>query len=168
MLYGTNSVGTKGWHAQPSGGSGAASSLVAGFDSIYGSGYTGSAIYLNLVGDQNTPGNDKYYGTNSGGSKGWYSLPSGGGVSGSGSNGQFTIWNGSSSITSVSQVTMSGNVLTLSDGISASWMQFTNYSTSSMTSLSVSSTTLVFNYELNTFCFRYGGVWYKFTGVAAV
>lgn len=98
MLYGTNSVGTKGWHAQPSGGSGAASSLVAGYDSIYGSGYTGSAIYLNLVGDQNTPGNDKYYGTNSSGSKGWYSLPSGGGVSGSGSNNRVAVWTGSGSL----------------------------------------------------------------------
>lgn len=147
------------------------SAYVYGSNSITGGGNTISGTqYLSLVGDTGSPGSDKYYGTNSGGSKGWYSLPSGGGggISGSGSSGQFAIWNGSASLTSVSQVTMSGNILSLSDGISASWMQFANYSTSSMTSLSVSSTTLVFNYELNTFCFRNGGVWYKFTGVATV
>ena len=35
---------------------------------------------VSLVGDLDAPGNSKYYGTDSGGTKGWYDLPSGGSV----------------------------------------------------------------------------------------
>lgn len=41
---------------------------------------TASGTTVNLVNDTATPGNSKYYGTNSGGTRGWYDLPSGGGM----------------------------------------------------------------------------------------
>ena len=46
-------------------------------DSITGSGQVGNP--LELSGDVATPGNTYYYGTNASGTKGWYTLPSGGG-----------------------------------------------------------------------------------------
>jgi hypothetical protein len=40
---------------------------------------TADASGLKLSGDSSSPGNDKYYGTNGSGTKGWYDLPTGGG-----------------------------------------------------------------------------------------
>ncbi len=48
--------------------------------SLTGGGNLGSNRTLNLVGDVASPGNSKYYGTNSGGTRGFYDLPSGGGA----------------------------------------------------------------------------------------
>lgn len=45
--------------------------------SLTGGGTLAANITLNLVNDVATPGNSKYYGTNSGGTRGWYDLPSG-------------------------------------------------------------------------------------------
>src|SRR5690606_33213525 len=57
--------------------------------SLTGGGNLGSNRTLQLVNDNGSPGNNKYYGTNNAGVKGFYDLPSGGGggVSGSGING---------------------------------------------------------------------------------
>jgi hypothetical protein len=48
-------------------------------NSITGGGVIDSGLIIQLVGDEATPGNSKYYGTDSGGTKGWHSLPTGGG-----------------------------------------------------------------------------------------
>lgn len=50
---------------------------VTGALSLSGGGALTDDIVLNLDGDQETPGGDRYYGTNAGGVKGWYSLPPG-------------------------------------------------------------------------------------------
>jgi hypothetical protein len=46
--------------------------------SLTGGGTLAANRTLNLVNDVATPGNSKYYGTNSGGTRGWYDLPAGG------------------------------------------------------------------------------------------
>lgn len=48
--------------------------------SLTGGGTLTGDITLGLVNDQSNPGVSKYYGTNSGGTKGYYDLPSGGGA----------------------------------------------------------------------------------------
>lgn len=78
MLYGTNASGAKGWYAQPSGSGGGTVSVI---DSITGTGASGSPLML--VNDSASPGNSMLYGTNSSGTKGWYSQPSGSGGGGS-------------------------------------------------------------------------------------
>ncbi len=56
------------------------SAYVYGNNSLTGGGNAGSgAQYITLQNDNSSPGGNKYYGTNSGGSKGWYGLPSGSG-----------------------------------------------------------------------------------------
>ena len=57
---------------------------------------TSNASGLKLSGDSATPGNSMYYGTNSGGTKGWYALPGGGGgLSGSGTDNHLAMWTSS-------------------------------------------------------------------------
>ena len=56
---------------------------ITGTNSITGGGDLTANRTLSLSGDSASPGVDKYYGTNSGGTKGWYTL------SGGGSSGQF-------------------------------------------------------------------------------
>jgi len=65
----TGSGGTRGWK-QISGGSAAITTA----NSIVGTGSSGNPIQLS--GDASSPGNSKYYGTNSGGTRGFFSLPS--------------------------------------------------------------------------------------------
>lgn len=47
--------------------------------SITGGGALSSGLSLSLVGDTASPGASRYYGTDAGGSRGWWALPSGGG-----------------------------------------------------------------------------------------
>lgn len=51
---------------------------VTGTNSLSGGGDLSANRTLSLVNDAATPGNDKYYGTDSGGAKGYFDLPSGG------------------------------------------------------------------------------------------
>ena len=46
--------------------------------SLTGGGDISATRTLNLVNDTATPGNSKYYGTDGGGARGWFNLPSGG------------------------------------------------------------------------------------------
>jgi len=65
--------------------------------SISGGGNLGSDRTLSLVNDSSSPGANRYYGTNSSGTKGWFTFPSGSGgnVTGSGGDaGYVTAWNG--------------------------------------------------------------------------
>lgn len=94
--YGTDSGGTRGWNTLPAGiTSEDAQDAVGGaltdsntVDFTYNDGantitadaktqmsVTSDASGLKLSGDSATPGNSKYYGTNSSGTKGWNSLP---------------------------------------------------------------------------------------------
>lgn len=63
-LYGTNALGVKGWYTQPA--TGASVNTLA---SIQGDGSVGAPVQL--VGDNPTPGANKYYGTDGSGSRGW-------------------------------------------------------------------------------------------------
>ncbi len=54
---------------------------VTGASSVTGGGDLSANRTLSLVGDSASPGNSKYYGTNAGGTKGWYTI-TGGGASG--------------------------------------------------------------------------------------
>jgi hypothetical protein len=67
-VYRTDGSGVKGWSDFP-----AASSTVNVQYSVAGDGSVGTP--LQLSGDAATPGNSKYYGTDSGGTKGFFSLP---------------------------------------------------------------------------------------------
>ena len=79
-FYGTNGSGSKGWQdlATAISASPALSSFVTtstqvvGSQSITGGGALSSNATLTLVGDSANPGNGKLYGTNSSGTKGWY------------------------------------------------------------------------------------------------
>lgn len=81
--YGTDSGGTKGYYDLPTGSSGGtigvptSRQIIAnsGVGSIIGGGDLSSDRTLTLVGDSATPGNYKRYGTNSGGTKGYYTIP---------------------------------------------------------------------------------------------
>lgn len=70
-------------------------------DTVYLS-YAGSLIggagSLTLDGDNNSPGASQYYGTDGSANKGWYSLPTTGNISGSGSPYQVAVFNGSDTI----------------------------------------------------------------------
>ena len=55
---------------------------VATQHSLDGGGDLSADRTLSLVGDAETPGNDKYYGTNDAGARGFYDLPTGGGGGG--------------------------------------------------------------------------------------
>lgn len=58
-------------------------------------------VFLNLVGDDDTPGNSKLYGTNASGVKGWYDQPVGGAASDPAySPGSFTVANETAKILS--------------------------------------------------------------------
>jgi hypothetical protein len=74
--YGTDAGSVKGWYSLPSPGTGTVTS-VATTNSISGGTITTTGT-LQLVNDSGSPGNSKYYGTDSGGTKGFFSLPSGG------------------------------------------------------------------------------------------
>ena len=52
---------------------------VATQHSLTGGGDLSADLTLSLVGDAASPGNDKYYGTNNAGARGFYDLPAGGG-----------------------------------------------------------------------------------------
>jgi hypothetical protein len=84
--------------------------------SLTGGGNLGSDRTLNLVGDVASPGNSKYYGTNSGGTRGFYDLPSGGGpdVTVQSLSGTTPSWDMSNGINA--KITLSGNTeITLSN-----------------------------------------------------
>jgi len=63
-----------------------------------------SAGNVNLVNDAAAPGNDKYYGTNAGGVKGWYDLPSGSSL-----NFQYSITQSGSDVNLVNDSASPGN-----------------------------------------------------------
>lgn len=65
----------------PPGSAVPATRQILGDDSIIGGGDLTADRTLTLDGDAGSPGNDKYYGTDSGGAKGFFDLPSGGGSS---------------------------------------------------------------------------------------
>jgi hypothetical protein len=81
--YGTNSGGTKGYYDLPTGSSGGtigvptSRQIIAntGTGSIIGGGDLTIDRTLTLVGDSVNPGTYKRYGTNSGGTKGYYNIP---------------------------------------------------------------------------------------------
>ncbi len=117
---------------------------VIGTGSIQGGGNLGINRTLNLYGDQDNPGINKYYGTDGSGGKGWYNLPTGGGsnvpnsrvltingvsydlsmdrswtvsagVGGSGSSGYLAMWNSSGSITNSSIYDFGGYMVIAKD-----------------------------------------------------
>lgn len=53
---------------------------------------TSDSSGIKLSGDLATPGNSKYYGTDSGGTKGWFTLPVAGTVDGSGTSNEIAYW----------------------------------------------------------------------------
>ncbi len=67
-VYATDGSGVKGWRDFP-----AASSTINTTESLTGDGSIGTPA--KLVGDAASPGNSKYYGTDTGGTKGYHSLP---------------------------------------------------------------------------------------------
>lgn len=71
------------------------SRTVTGTQSLTGGGALTSNVALSLVNDTATPGNSKYYGTDGAGSRGWYTLTSGGTVSSVGLSlpAEFTVTN---------------------------------------------------------------------------
>ena len=71
--YGTDDGGNKGYHSLPS----EEFTSVETEDSITGDGTPGTPV--KLVGDAETPGNEKYYGTDDSGNKGYHDLPEGNG-----------------------------------------------------------------------------------------
>lgn len=78
--YGTNSAGLRGWYALPAGGGGVSPALqINTIDSLTGGGDLSANRTLSLVGDQATPSASSYYGTDAGGVRGFFALPSGGG-----------------------------------------------------------------------------------------
>lgn len=86
--------------------------------SITGGGNLTANRTFNLVGDSTAPGNSKYYGTNSSGTRGWYDLPSGGGggITGSGTTNYIPKWSSSTALTNssisegVGQVSIAANL----------------------------------------------------------
>src|SRR5690606_1076571 len=88
-----------GWGNHASAGYVQTSRQVNTSGSLQGGGNLGSNRTLQLVNDNGAPGNNKYYGTNNAGVKGFYDLPSGGGggVYGRGTNGCITLWSSCSS-----------------------------------------------------------------------
>lgn len=102
-LYGTNSIGVKGWYDIPTGtsytdenaqdaiGTILVDSPTIGFtysdstpsivaDIFHQMSISADTNGLKLLNDEASPGNSKYYGTNGSGTRGWYSLPGGSGV----------------------------------------------------------------------------------------
>jgi microcystin-dependent protein len=78
--YGTSPTGVRGWYALPSGGGGVPPTLqINTIDSLTGGGDLSANRTLSLVGDSATPSASCYYGTDAGGVRGFFSLPSGGG-----------------------------------------------------------------------------------------
>ena len=74
QYFGTNALGVKGWYDyEEASGSGSSSTYL--FDMSLVEDSLGVVTFDN---DEDTPGNSKYYGTNSGGTKGWFDLPAGG------------------------------------------------------------------------------------------
>lgn len=87
-FYGTSGAGTKGWYALPAG---AESTTVSDTNTIdltlttynisgdvrYQQSITSDSSGIKLDGDQTSPGNDYFYGTNGSGTKGWYAVAGG-------------------------------------------------------------------------------------------
>lgn len=93
---------------------------VWGSVSIQGGGDFSTNRYLSLVGDNGAPGNNKYYGTNGSGTKGWWDLPSGGGgnvTTGGGTNGRIPLWNSGVNLTN-SALSQSGLNITIDGALS--------------------------------------------------
>lgn len=77
----TDTLGTGTWMPSGGGGGGGTVTSITGFDSVVTSpGTITTTGTIALVNDTATPGNSKFYGTNSSGVRGWFSLPSGGGI----------------------------------------------------------------------------------------
>jgi len=66
-------------------------------DAIVQMSITSDASGLKLVNDEASPGNSEYYGTNSGGTKGYHALPSGT-VGGSGADDQVAVWSATTTL----------------------------------------------------------------------
>jgi hypothetical protein len=73
-----------------------------------------SAGTVTLDNDSATPGNSKYYGTDSGGTKGWFDLPEGGsgggGIDGSGANTRVAYWTDADTLSSDSDLYWDNNL----------------------------------------------------------
>lgn len=80
--------------------------LVSTTNSLTGGGDLSADRTLSLVGDSASPGADRYYGTNSGGTKGFYSLPA------AGANGRFVVASVSTGNTAAQNSTAINNALT--------------------------------------------------------
>lgn len=105
---------------------------VQGANSISGGGALSSNVTLSLAGDVATPGNSMYYGTNAGGTRGFYALPAGSAVATTTTTGTVTLagdLGGTGATPSVIRVNgvsvtgtpTSGQVLTASSGTAAAW-----------------------------------------------
>jgi hypothetical protein len=80
---------------------------------------------VTLDNDSATPGNSKYYGTDSGGIKGWFDLPegsSGGGVDGSGANTRIAYWTDADTIAGDSDLYWDNNLNVTQAGASQSML----------------------------------------------
>jgi hypothetical protein len=84
--YGTDGTGTKGYHSLPAAGTdelvkASATDPTAGtLDAKVKNSVEVDAEQIQLDGDAAAPGNDKYYGTDAGGTKGFFDLPTVGGA----------------------------------------------------------------------------------------
>ncbi|MET7253472.1 hypothetical protein [Dyadobacter fermentans] len=83
---------------------------ITGQYSLTGGGTLEAHRQITLLNDQHSPGTNRYYGTDGSGAKGWFSLPSSGGISGSGTANIIPRWNGSTSLTDSALLQALGSV----------------------------------------------------------
>jgi hypothetical protein len=75
-----------------------------------------SAGTVTLDNDSASPGNSKYYGTNGSGTKGWFDLPAGGGIDGSGANTRIAYWTDADTLSSDADFVWDGANLVIKIG----------------------------------------------------
>jgi hypothetical protein len=78
-----------------------------------------SSANVNLVGDVDSPGSNKLYGTNGSGTRGWYDQPAGGGVDVSGTpvDNQITIWVDLNTLEGTTGLTYNGTTVAITGSV---------------------------------------------------